>query len=462
MGTTPGREAALREDLVRKLMRLSRRLVTEEEEERAVARFFGPEGPPEPGILDRFGGNRAELLDITWAEWLLHDFRLSDGATVIERFIARRGWTLSPDERAHLEKSKQSVLSAYEVAEVIPEEGLVLNDVFRGGSVRVRERAATRSLVRWDVIGTRLIEVDGALVISGSMIVFPRHEKEALLEGLEQEYARYRQDHPRASKDALLKERGEWLLQFAIRQFAQPLPELVTFDGDPVRLCRATYRLLDREAVLSELGVHPDLEEEESGRFTWLGEAAEQLPPENRALREAGDQRLLDDSARRLVLGSAEVKGERLFLETQSEPRLERFRALVEEAAASSLAHMADTVQDPWAALEEARPNLGEARETGGESEALIRPGEGILPPDVEAQLERELYDEHYRAWLDESIPALGGETPREAVLTKRGRERVADLLRDIENMSERDRLEGRPGYDIGWLWAELGLEEGP
>jgi hypothetical protein len=46
--------------------------------------------------------------------------------------------------RAHLEKSMQSVLSAYEVAEVLPEEGLVLNDVFRGGSVRVREHARYR------------------------------------------------------------------------------------------------------------------------------------------------------------------------------------------------------------------------------------------------------------------------------------------------------------------------------
>jgi hypothetical protein len=69
------------------------------------------------------------------------------------------------------------------------------------------------------------------------------------------------------------------------------------------------------------------------------------------------------------------------------------------------------------------------------------------------------VYDEHYRGWLDEPIPALDGKTPREAVRTKRGRERVAELLREIENMGERDRLEGRPAYDPGWMWEELGLD---
>jgi hypothetical protein len=28
-----------------------------------------------------------------------------------------------------------------------------------------------------------------------------------------------------------------------------------------------------------------------------------------------------------------------------------------------------------------------------------------------------------------------------------------------MENLSARERLEGRSAYDFGWMWGELGLE---
>jgi hypothetical protein len=31
-------------------------------------------------------------------------------------------------------------------------------------------------------------------------------------------------------------------------------------------------------------------------------------------------------------------------------------------------------------------------------------------------------------------------------------------LLKEFENNSERLRREGRPAYDFGWMWEELGL----
>jgi hypothetical protein len=34
----------------------------------------------------------------------------------------------------------------------------------------------------------------------------------------------------------------------------------------------------------------------------------------------------------------------------------------------------------------------------------------------------------------------------------------VTALLKDMESLAARDRLEGRPSYDFGWMWAELGL----
>ena len=52
-----------------------------------------------------------------------------------------------------------------------------------------------------------------------------------------------------------------------------------------------------------------------------------------------------------------------------------------------------------------------------------------ILPPEAIADLEERML----RQWVDESIPALGGMTPRQAVRTPEGRQRVLDLLDYIE-----------------------------
>lgn len=70
----------------------------------------------------------------------------------------------------------------------------------------------------------------------------------------------------------------------------------------------------------------------------------------------------------------------------------------------------------------------------------------------------RELRRRHNVAWLDESIPALGGQTPREAARTAKGRAALDVLLKDIENREM--RAGGGAAADVAWLRHELGLEE--
>jgi hypothetical protein len=76
----------------------------------------------------------------------------------------------------------------------------------------------------------------------------------------------------------------------------------------------------------------------------------------------------------------------------------------------------------------------------------------------VQAALVGQIHEQHYRGWLDEPLPALNGRTPREAVGAKSSRDKLVSLLKAMENMSERDRRAGRPAYDFGWMWEELGL----
>lgn len=70
-----------------------------------------------------------------------------------------------------------------------------------------------------------------------------------------------------------------------------------------------------------------------------------------------------------------------------------------------------------------------------------------------------EFFEQHYRTWPDEPLPALGNRTPREAAKLPSVRPRLISLLKEMEVMAERDRRAGRPAYDVTRMWAELGLE---
>ena len=79
-----------------------------------------------------------------------------------------------------------------------------------------------------------------------------------------------------------------------------------------------------------------------------------------------------------------------------------------------------------------------------------------VPPPEVIAELEEKML----RQWIDESIPALGGLPPREAVKTPEGRRRVLELIDHAERMQE--RIKKTPGSfapDYRKVKKMLGLE---
>ena len=63
---------------------------------------------------------------------------------------------------------------------------------------------------------------------------------------------------------------------------------------------------------------------------------------------------------------------------------------------------------------------------------------------------------------LDEPIPALGNKSPRAAVRTAKGRARVVDWLKTLENHTAKlaSHNDEMATYDFSWLWAELGVNE--
>jgi hypothetical protein len=81
-------------------------------------------------------------------------------------------------------------------------------------------------------------------------------------------------------------------------------------------------------------------------------------------------------------------------------------------------------------------------------------------PPEVAELLMLGFYARHYRAWIDEPVPALDGATPRQAAAIPELRPRLVDLLHQLLEDYQHALRERRAAYDPSWMWAELGLDE--
>jgi hypothetical protein len=67
--------------------------------------------------------------------------------------------------------------------------------------------------------------------------------------------------------------------------------------------------------------------------------------------------------------------------------------------------------------------------------------------------------EDYYAKWLDTKLPVLGGKTPRQAVKNAAGKRKVAEILKQIENMEAHKRKEGGYAFDVSILRAELGVK---
>jgi len=136
------------------------------------------------------------------------------------------------------------------------------------------------------------------------------------------------------------------------------------------------------------------------------------------------------------------VSGGDLVLETMSRERHERGKQLLEGSLGALIAHGEDSFDSFDAAFR-------------GRGERSLHPPEHVPGPE-ELALVGEYLQGHYRRWLDEPLPALGGKTPRDAARTDRGRLQVEELLKDIENTSL--AIPGGDAVDFDALRRELAV----
>src|SRR5215216_8076987 len=387
-----------------------------------------------------------------------------DGSNIVDDYLKRRGWKETASVRAYIAALRDSVVSLYEVSDVVLDESFRARDLVRGGEpVLISERSATRTLKQWDRFAGRVVQVGQRTQISGAVLPFEYETSEDLIKGLRSIGKLTRKEKKELAKvigkdfdPAVIDNLSEterlgavssmfttcWLLD-AIDRAKPEMPDLRNADGDEVLQCTVSYPLADGTAdadVRVALDSCADLRPATATHWNWIrrekraaASAARARPSKSLTIETTRD-----DGA--LVLGGVELDGRTLVLSVNSLERSERGIELLS-------AILGERVGQPLVVTETVEQMLA-SRNAGAPR-----------PVDLSEQEQRaivhEYLDRHYRDTLDQPVPSLGNKSPRAAVKTASGRAKVADWLKMMENRTAKtgESDSAMASYSFDWMW---------
>jgi hypothetical protein len=292
--------------------------------------------------LDEIADILGDDTDITIFCCAFEDFLTRDAGpddrNIVDDYLKRRGWKEPIVNRRYMQALRHSTMSLYEVSDIVPGASFLARDLIRGGEpVRVIERTAIRMFKPWERLGTRIVSLNGSMVMTGGGLAFSHAASETLLEVLKTSTKQMRQglrefvkqlDDADASglEDAIDDELAlnlsaplftlTWLGDALAAALHPVTPDVVNREGDPIAFCTVRYPLAPgttAEAVRQRLRGNDALREASETFWNWIGPAG--APP-----RHAGGA---------TVFGTVELTGEAVELAVNSEARAERGQALL-------------------------------------------------------------------------------------------------------------------------------------
>lgn len=345
-------------------------------------------------LLDEVTFERLRYDDDPEAEGdpLMMDAVLFEGGAFGD-FLDRRGYLLPDDERLLAQQWMLVQRSIFEVEEAKPGDGLTLRDIRTGDIVTVHDRVASRQLKPGHLVCTRLYPAGDQMRFLGGLEPVRLRDRDDLIELLD------------AEPDP------DELVAFLSGRFAPPV--LTNTEGHLMVLCEVTVRTSDPVQFSAAL----DAAYERAEANQWL-----------EPVTTDGGQR---------IRASYTLDGEVLRIETNSNERM--------DDALEALRRL-----DPaMVVVDENRVPASDARALAGHtpSDPTLDPED----PEIAAVLD-DVVRTYEASWLEQSIPALNGVTPRQAAddPTRRG-----DLTKLLDSFPT-----GGPGtMNVDRLRAALGLE---
>lgn len=357
---------------------------------------------------------------------------------------AAKDFGLRNDDIGFLQACLKSQVSWYRVDAVRPGIEITLTDIFSEETVVVREHSASEIVARGDYVMSRIISLFGVSALLGT---YPRKLPASEFSLI-------------SSAKGLLKDE-KFLSSSPLRELEENIPEaffrdsairsvfikmtmdyveasseppiLKNTDGDLVEMLDVLFSircpleevtrklkpLSEEQLPFTSDEIQKALDEEEVVSFDWI-------VPGNKVHKSWSNT----------VMGSCSLRPDNLVISVNSRPRAE----LVKQRVMELLGSDADFVD-----IQPADPSVHKEEEVDPEI---------LNSPEIQEQI-KLMAKNHWDNWLDEPLPALQGETPREAAKSKLGRESLEALLCFFESV-KRDDFYAPP---IEELRVRLGLD---
>lgn len=398
-----------------KLLRLTVDAWGKEGFQEAVDRFYDDAPCADPVTDDR----EFESLFATWTT-----FTFSPGTGVersgLSAALLYLGGTADVPafDRQYLLTAADSPFSFHAVTAVNPGRSIDLEDILTGATCQVRERTASQTVRVGGLLFARTLTLDGVSILFGmGSTQLPPTRRTDLMPLRDQVAGRGKRltrDQVAALDDPL----RHWYLHAADQVHHPRLPTLVNTDGDPLAMTRLHFELRctpdEAFAALRPLDVVSptdgdaleEAERDAAGRLTSFG--LHWTKRGNKKIKSWDNTRL----------GRIVVRGAVMTAEVNSNKRATRLKREVAKRLGDRAAYVRAVIESTEHLLEQARAGQsGPPRETA---------------PELR-ELEAALQEQHWTDWLDESVPALCGKTPRQAARSREGREMLNALLADFE-----------------------------
>ena len=367
-------------------------------------------------------------LQINLTEWLLAEGDIlvkGERVLIFDLLLGPDGPRLTAGQRAWLAQMARRPLLLYTVTDVRRGQGMTLCDAIdaQAAPVEVQERSGSQSAHPGLLIGVRVMHRASHAELSGAIYPFSMLAQPAVLAAVRAV------DSSGLHPANLSRLRSQAIARAWIRQFVMPpeLPRMVdASSGDPMLLITDHYRVLDAAALAQVLAGCADVSGDAGAGWCL-------------------EQPLVDGGWRVLAAINPGRRPDCIELFCRTQALADAGRAWLERVAGSAVLHLTREITDPHAVVAAApRDGPAPAAHSG-------------VPPDQLSAVIEQTVRRTYARWADAPIPLLDGQTPRQAMGTAAGLERVKGLLRSYESgeadMASRD---GRPAVSYQFLWDAL------
>ncbi len=384
--------------------------------------------------LSQLDSESAGGIDINLTEWLLAEGSIQiQGAKrqIADYLIGPFGPSFTPGQRNWIQQLAQRPLRLYRITDVKTGEQMTLCDVLNEAAepVVVIERSGSQSARPGMMMGARVMLVQDHHELSGAVYPFSIIAGQDTVSRL-QEVADEFGHLPDLAQELAWTLMSSWLQQYVA---PMSMPDMIdSYSGDPMVSITDYYNVNDWQALAQVLQNCPDLEGNKVDGWSRLLEC--------------------DDGLTRPILSinlGKKPNQVQVFYRTQNYAN--QGRIWLEDLAGSCLSILTRRVADPQSMMQQSKRS---------KSKMAKQSAVPNIDPQEFSKLIEGVIRKTYANWCDESIPALSNKTPRQAIQTSAGLERVKGLLRSYQaGEKEQAKEQGRPEVSYDFLWIALGIK---